>query len=222
MWHVGQRARTMASAASAATLALTGCLTQTSEVYEFVQAGNAGTLPANSVYVLSAPLSGPVGTQTLQTQLTADLAGATGLTRPLQLVGASAFHVRVDASFASESGSNMAYVSVGLSASDEIVDTVYGGGVDQLPAGALSFNYSSPSATGTSGANAQAFTVAIVPPGKYYVSSLGFPRLGSNAAPVFGTLSIAATPIFDNLGVSLSNQSNALGATGPWTALALL
>ena len=183
------------------------CITSIASKEVYVQAGSSIPARANPYVLLSAPL---VSQQLQQVSDSDPPVGVAGLTRKLLLTGATAFLIRVDASFAT-SDATEAYVSVGISTTDELVEYLGYTTSTQLPASTLRFNYADNTTSSDTNvaASAATFVTAVVPPGTYYVSSVGYNSFndtnpGSN---VVGTLSIEAKPIYDSLGVTSVAQN---------------
>ena len=200
---------------------MSSCASEVDSVYIYVQAGGEVLASDNDYYYLSAPLTtASSGTQnSVLAQGTLTPTSLTGHTKRLSLFGAPAFLIRVEASLVAYSTLlEFAYVSVGIATTDVVVETVYGTSTDDLPTSTLRYNSAIVPSTvpgEVSYASASTFVTAVVPPGVYYVSSVGE---GSRATGegvesyVVGTLSITATPIVSPGAASVSQNPAVTGA----------
>ena len=167
-----------------------------SAYFATVQASGVGAMAEGNQYVLSAPLvpSDPPGNSTLFICPMTSVP-VPGRTKKLVLTGAPAFRVRVDANISAHGHTVLdLYVSAGISLADEVVDTWYDT-PNKLPASTLRFDYGiAQSSAGASRASVSTFVAAVVPPGVYYVSSIGTFN-ATSMIEVIGTLTIEATPV---------------------------
>ena len=145
--------------------------------------GIASVAPGSTDYQLTAPLDAGSVMVPIADRLTA----APPLAKRLILTGAPFFVINATATLYSNSSN---YIALGLSTSDEIIDTIYAG--DTLPLDTIVFNRAD-SAPGTS---ATTIIQSCVPPGTYFVSCAvrvgGVGAEGTNAA---ASLAINANPV---------------------------